>query len=135
ARTSTEALDVQRVDPTELGDAVVLACLAALDDEGSVGLIAADTRIRALAKALDAAAATPYRLLGADTEDTGSQRLSLVPVTVAKGLEFDHVVVIEPAEIVAAEQRGLHRLYVALTRAVSALTVVHAEPLPEPLRS
>src|SRR5690606_28827635 len=51
ARTSTGALDVQRVDPTELGDAVVLACLAALDDEGSVGLIAADTRIRALAKA------------------------------------------------------------------------------------
>ncbi|WP_179203497.1 ATP-binding domain-containing protein, partial [Streptomyces griseiscabiei] len=58
-----------------------------------------------------------------------------VPVTVlgagaAKGLEYDHVVVVEPAAIVAAEERGLHRLYVALTRAVSRLDVVHARALP-----
>ena len=38
--------------------------------------------------------------------------------------------VVEPAAIVAAEPRGLHRLYVVLTRAVTGLTVVHAEPLP-----
>jgi DNA helicase IV len=48
-------------------------------------------------------------------------------------LEFDHVVVVEPARIVAAETRGLRRLYVVLTRAVSSLTVVHSEPMPEPL--
>ena len=35
--------------------------------------------------------------------------------------------------IAGAEARGLQRLYVALTRAVSRLTVVHSEPLPEPL--
>jgi DNA helicase IV len=55
---------------------------------------------------------------------------------VAKGLEFDRVVVVEPAAIAAAEpdeRTGLRRLYVVLTRAVSALTVVHAEPLPGPL--
>jgi DNA helicase IV len=54
----------------------------------------------------------------------------LVPATLSKGLEFDHVVVVEPAQIVAAEPRGLRRLYVVLTRAVSSLTIVHAEPLP-----
>ena len=60
-------------------------------------------------------------------------RLTLVPVTLAKGLEFDHVIVVEPARIAQAEARGLQRLYVALTRAVSRLTVLHAEPLPAPL--
>jgi DNA helicase IV len=62
-------------------------------------------------------------------------RLTLVPVTLAKGLEYDHVIVVEPAQIAGAETRGLQRLYVALTRAVSQLTVLYAEPLPAPLRS
>jgi hypothetical protein len=44
------------------------------------------------------------------------------------------VIVVEPGQIAAAESRGLHRLYVALTRAVSRLTVLHAEPLPAALR-
>ncbi len=57
----------------------------------------------------------------------------MVPATLVKGLEYDHVVVVEPAAIVAAEPRGLHRLYVVLTRAVSRLTVLHREPLPAPL--
>jgi hypothetical protein len=39
--------------------------------------------------------------------------------------------VVEPGRIMAAEQQGLHRLYVVLSRAVSALHVIHAEPLPE----
>ncbi len=59
--------------------------------------------------------------------------ITLVPVTLAKGLEFDQVIVYEPAQIASAEARGLHRLYVALTRAVSRLTVLHAEPLPAAL--
>jgi hypothetical protein len=60
-------------------------------------------------------------------------RLTLVPVTLAKGLEFDHVIVVEPDHIAGAEARGLHRLYVALTRAVSRLTVLHTGPLPAAL--
>jgi DNA helicase IV len=56
-----------------------------------------------------------------------------VPVTMAKGLEFDQVIVVEPGRIAGAESRGLHRLYVALTRAVSRLTVLHTGPLPGPL--
>jgi DNA helicase IV len=47
----------------------------------------------------------------------------------AKGLEFDHVVVVEPA-LVAAHEQGLRELYVALTRPTKTLVVVHARPLP-----
>jgi DNA helicase IV len=57
----------------------------------------------------------------------------VVPATLAKGLEYDQVVVVEPATIVAAEPRGLRRLYVALTRAVTRLVVVHERPLPAEL--
>ena len=60
-------------------------------------------------------------------------RVSLVPATLAKGLEFDHVVVAEPAAIVEAEPRGLRRLYVVLTRAVSRLVVGHRRALPAEL--
>ena len=60
-------------------------------------------------------------------------RVTVVPATIVKGLEYDHVIVIEPADIVAAEPRGLNRLYVVLTRAVSRLSVLHAKPLPGPL--
>jgi hypothetical protein len=64
------------------------------------------------------------------------QHLDLVPASLAKGLEFDHVVLAEPAAIVAAEAdrvTGLRRLYVCLTRAVTSLVVVHDQPLPEEL--
>ena len=48
----------------------------------------------------------------------------------AKGLEFDAVLVVEPAAIAGGTARGLRLLYVALTRAVQELVVIHAEPLP-----
>jgi hypothetical protein len=97
--------------------------------EGSVGVIAADLRIPALARALRRAGIDAH-VLGSDDELT---RLTVVPASLAKGLEFDVVVVVEPAEIVAAEPRGLRRLYVVLTRAVSELVVVHEQPLPAEL--
>ena len=51
----------------------------------------------------------------------------------SKGLEFDHVIVVEPARLVAGNRSGLRLLYVVLTRATRRLVVVHAEPLPEAL--
>ena len=53
--------------------------------------------------------------------------------TEAKGLEFDHVVVVEPSRLVTADRAGLRLLYVTITRTTKTLTVVHAEPLPEGL--
>ena len=94
---------------------------------GSVAVIAADDQIPDLSRLLTGRD-VPHALL----DGAGAAApLTLVPVTLAKGLEFDHVIVVEPAAIARAGARGLQRLYVALTRAVSRLTVLHAEPLPE----
>ncbi|MFB7996729.1 HelD family protein [Streptomyces sp. NPDC056002] len=114
-------------------DDVVAACVDALEREGSVGLIAADARIPALAAALADAGLTH---LGPGEETTSQTRLTLVPASLAKGLEYDYVVLDEPAAVVDGEpdeRTGLRRLYVALTRAVSGLVVVHAAELPEQL--
>ena len=125
-RADPGALDVVQVPPAALDREVVAACARACTRPGSVAIIAADPQVRILAGALDAA--------GMEHGAPGSDaRLTLVPVTLAKGLEFDHVIVVEPARIARTEARGLQRLYVALTRAVSRLTVLYAEPLPAPL--
>ncbi|MFE6198165.1 HelD family protein [Streptomyces sp. NPDC057838] len=112
---------------------VVTACRESLRHEGSTGLIAADARVPALAEALEDAG-IPY--LGPGEETTRETRLTLVPASLAKGLEYDYVVLDEPRAVVDGEpdeRTGLRRLYVALTRAVSGLTVTHAAPLPEQL--
>jgi DNA helicase IV len=51
-------------------------------------------------------------------------------------MEFDHVIVVEPAQIVeeAVQGQGLRELYVALTRPTTTLVVVHGRPLPPELR-
>src|SRR5437764_12858460 len=51
----------------------------------------------------------------------------------AKGLEFDHVIVVDPAAVAVAEDRGLSELSAVLSRPTKTLVVVHARPLPEPL--
>lgn len=102
---------------------------AALAHDGSVAVIAADAAVERLRTVL-----TDAGVEAGTAEDVESvARVTVVPATLVKGLEYDHVIVVEPAQIVAAEPRGLHRLYVVLTRAVSRLAVVHAEPLPTPL--
>ncbi|HLL64765.1 MAG TPA: AAA family ATPase [Micromonosporaceae bacterium] len=114
---------------TDLAAATVTAVRAALAHDGSVGVIAPDAAVPALTAALAAAGietATP--------EQPGSAaRVTVLPATIAKGLEYDHVIVVEPADIVAAEPRGLNRLFVVLTRAVSRLDVLHARALPAAL--
>ncbi|MFC5851923.1 HelD family protein [Streptomyces chlorus] len=112
---------------------VVSACGELLRNEGSVGLIAADARIPELAEVL-AEAGLGYVAPGEET--TYDTRLTLVPASLAKGLEYDYVVLDEPRAVVDGEpdeRTGLRRLYVALTRAVSGLIVTHAAPLPEQL--
>jgi hypothetical protein len=94
---------------------------------GSIGVVCADAAVPEVAGAL-AAAGLPATVLGEDDE---AGVLAVVPATLAKGLEFDAVVVVDPAAIAAAEPRGLHRLYVVLTRAVSTLVVLHAGDLPD----
>jgi DNA helicase IV len=108
--------------------APVLAEVVRSAGAGSVGVVCADASVAELVAALDGEGVEAAALA-----DDGSEPapVAVVPATLVKGLEFDHVVVVEPAAIVAAEPRGLHRLYVALTRAVSSLVVLHRGPLPE----
>ncbi|WP_030022274.1 HelD family protein [Streptomyces monomycini] len=132
-RESAGDFAIRPVPSAELDGAVVAACNEALAKEGSIGLIAAEARLPALRAALEAAGTA---VLAPGEETSAESRLTLVPATLAKGLEYDYVVVDEPAAIVDGEpdeRTGLRRLYVCLTRAVSGLAVVHAAPLPEQL--
>jgi hypothetical protein len=106
----------------------VLAQLTAVP--GSVGVVCADDAVDVVV-ALLSGAGIPASALTDDGEEAAA--VAVVPATLVKGLEFDAVVVVDPAAIVAAEPRGLHRLYVVLTRAVSTLVVLHRGDLPEPL--
>ncbi|GAA2489469.1 AAA family ATPase [Streptomyces thermolineatus] len=133
-RDSPGSLEVRAASSPDSPTAdTVRACLEALEHEGSVGLIAADARIGELGRAL---ADAGVDCLAPGEETSTEARLTLVPASLAKGLEYDWVVLDEPAAVVDGEpdgRTGLRRLYVALTRAVSGLTVVHSAPLPEQL--
>ncbi len=94
---------------------------------GTTGVVVTDAAVAPLLSALRERGCQLPVLGESEAE---RQRVVLVPASLCKGLEFDWVVVVEPADLVAAEPRGLSRLYVALTRAVSGLTVVHRRPLP-----
>ncbi|MFI6209956.1 HelD family protein [Streptomyces sp. NPDC051041] len=117
-------LRFRRTAPEEVPAAVAAAVRGALDREGSVGVVAADADAPRVREALAAAG-----IDAAGPGDLGA-RVAVVPASAAKGLEYDHVVAVEPAAVAEAEERGPHRLYVVLTRAVSRLDVVHARPLP-----
>ncbi|MFC4628316.1 HelD family protein [Promicromonospora alba] len=126
----------------------VLAGVAGL--EGSVGLIVPDDAVAHLRTTL-AATGVAFAVVGeqdderpgpdegdVDPDDASEfdAHLDLVPASLAKGLEFDHVVLHDPAAIVAAEPNhatGLRRLYVCLTRAVTSLVVRHDGDLPPEL--
>ncbi len=142
-RADPSSLSVVQIPAGKLATGIATACSAALEAPGSVAVICADAQVGDVSRALRAAGLA-FGVLGspdpaagqeaAGQREEGGHQLSLVPVTLAKGLEFDHVVLVEPAAIVAGEAHGLRRLYVALTRAVSRLVVLYAEPLPSALR-
>jgi DNA helicase IV len=141
-RSDESSLTVAPVPAGALYPRVADECARALDVPGSVAVICADDCVGDVAAALTTAG-LDFGVLGsgggsvgaADQAEGDPPRLVVVPVTLVKGLEFDHVVLAEPARIAAAsgETYGLRRLYVALTRAVSRLTVLHAETLPREL--
>lgn len=112
---------VEQVNADDPVAATRAAVAAALAQPGTVGVVAADAVVDRLRSALPV-----------------DDRLVLVPVRWAKGLEFDHVVLVDPEGLVEAaapgrRQVGLRHLYVALTRAVSRLTVVRTRPGPPEL--
>lgn len=92
---------------------------------GSIAIVAADDECDDIAAALDEAGVAFGRAASGLAKG-----ITLVPVSVVKGLELDGVIVVEPASIVASSTRGMRSLFVALTRSTRRLVVVHAQPLP-----
>ncbi len=128
ARVTGEAPAVVAVEPGGLVAEVAARALreAAVVPDGTVGVVAPGSLAPALAEGLTATGLT----FGEARRDGLDFPVTVVPVEVVKGLEFDSVVVVEPASIVDEEAQGLRALYVALTRATRRLTVVHERPLP-----
>lgn len=135
-------------DEADLAARLLDSIRRALSDEGSVGLILADAAMDRVARSLRTAGFGFARLDEDEDEPEpageapdpqqppATHRLVLVPASLAKGLEYDQVIVLEPGEIAQAEHDdllGLRRLYVVLTRAVTRLSVLHARPLPAEL--
>jgi len=98
---------------------------------GRAAIICPDDMVDHISKSLDAEEISHGRAQVAGLD----QGLSIVPASLAKGLELDDVIVVEPAEIVADDAQGLRLLYVTLTRSTHSLTVVHAMPLPDAMLS
>ncbi|MGH9084055.1 MAG: ATP-binding domain-containing protein, partial [Acidimicrobiales bacterium] len=100
----------------------------------SVGVIVPAGHVETVEAALRVAG-VPY----GDAQRGGlREAVTVVLPPEAKGLEFDAVVVVEPAGFLADEGRdderlGARLLYIALTRAVQVLVIVHTQPLPEAL--
>ncbi|MDQ3615220.1 MAG: AAA family ATPase [Actinomycetota bacterium] len=123
--------------------ATASATRAAAQKVGSVGVIVPDMLVPLVSAAL-VSDGVEFEILGQDNGDGGIDvggseyhaKLDVVPASLAKGLEFDHVLLLEPRAVVAGEAdrvTGLRRLYVCLTRAVTSLVVLHSTGLPAEL--
>ena len=99
-------------------------------DPGSVAVIVPDSLLGVVANAFDAAGVE----FGRAARNGLNVQITLVPVSLVKGLELDATVVVEPAAILAEEVQGARALYVALTRATKRLVLVHERDLPEVLQ-
>jgi len=98
-------------------------------EDGNVGVIVPPELLGEVRAAL-LASGTSFGEVGAGALDA---RVSLLALGDAKGLEFDSVVVVEPALIADMAPQGLRALYVAITRCTRRLAIVYRRPLPPAL--
>jgi DNA helicase IV len=111
-----------------VGEAAVR--LASQAGEGKLAVIVPAERLDELGKAVSSV--LPGTALGADPDLTSP--VVVLTVRQAKGLEFDCVLIADPALILAESPRGLNDLYVALTRATQRVGVVHVDEIPGVLK-
>jgi DNA helicase IV len=118
--------------PADLAQSVGEAAvrMAAEAGDGKLAVIVPATRLAELGEAVREV--LPGAALGADPDLTSP--VVVLTVLQAKGLEFDCVLIVDPAGLLAESPRGLNDLYVALTRATQRVGVVHSGPLPNVLR-
>jgi DNA helicase IV len=129
-RDGDEVPVITAVDSEDaLHEAVIARARVLLQQAGGgrTAIICPDDMVDQMSSALQAASVPHGRAQAAGLDEN----LSIVPASLAKGLELDDVIVVEPSAIVADDAQGLRLLYVTLTRSTRSLTVVHRMPLPE----
>jgi DNA helicase IV len=132
-RQSDDHPELVQATPDDLLTSVADATRRLADEitDGTIAVVAPDSMVDRVSKALESAGIAHGRATRTGLE----MGVTVVPVSVVKGLELDGVVVVEPARIVAEEQQGLRALYVALTRSTRRLTIVHSDVLPAPMQA
>jgi superfamily I DNA/RNA helicase len=115
------------VGPDQLVAVAAQHAREALALTGTVAVIAPDEMHESIAAALSDLGAV------STVADALDAPIAVLDPTSAKGLEFDHVVVVEPSALVTPDRAGLRLLYVTITRTTKTLTVVHNDALPEGL--
>ena len=120
-----------RVDPALLAKSVaeIAESEVAVAAGGTVGVLVPSSLLGEVRQAV------VERLPEESSGEPLEAPVTVLSVHAAKGLEFDNVVLVEPATIAAAGVNGLRDLYVAMTRPTQRLTVVHASPLPPALHA
>jgi len=110
---------------------VVAGEMGAVGD-GRIAVVVPDALRDAVGEALRLGLGDGVSTEGASALD---RPVAVFGVADVKGLEFDSVVVVEPAAIVEASPRGANDLYVALTRTTTRLGLLHTRALPDALTS
>ena len=125
-REGDRDLRVEAVSAEDLSD-VAADAAATLHAEriGRLAVIADHERIENLAQVLTGRPGLPPIGSGSSGVD---DEIAVMTAQDAKGLEFDAVVIVEPAELV--DSHGAGDLYVAMTRPTTHLGLVHSQPLP-----
>jgi superfamily I DNA/RNA helicase len=113
----------------ELPERVAGGVLEQAASWGAVGVVVPEPLIAEVEAALDVAG----QAFGEGRRGARGDVVTVLEPPAAKGLEFDAVVVVEPAAFLDDGPLGGRLLYIALTRAVQELTIVHATPLPPAL--
>jgi DNA helicase IV len=125
-RTGTAPPHVLPVEPEQLLTESVGEALRLAGEESLVGLVVAPSAMAGFASAVRGSVE-----IGTLDRDGMTKPVTLVSALEVKGLEFDSVVVVEPGAIAGTDVRGLRLLYVAMTRPIRRLSIVHADPLPD----
>jgi DNA helicase IV len=129
-RPDGDAPDIRGFAPDELVAATADHALGLAKEFTTVAVITVGARIDEIRDAIEQRGV----VLAEPGEVAPDRPIVVVPAPLAKGLEFDAVIVVEPADLVAGEH-GERLLFVALTRAVQHLAVAHSHDLPELLHA
>jgi len=129
-RADGDRPDLHRVEAGELVEQVASRAVDLVKELATVAVIAMPGRVAEIEAAIEALGV----VLAEPGEVEPDRPIVVVPAPLAKGLEFDGVIVVEPDEIAGSGPNGVRLLFVALTRAVQHLAIAYSSNLPAELR-